>query len=495
MDQHLGAMIRLRRQETGQRLADISILSGFSEPTIRLCENGRGNIKTLVLVLAAMGLKLGWSKIAVAEHPGFSIAKRRSFLRLSQRDLAGKVGVSHSTIVALETKFIGRVTTLERCLQMLRLRPVLVEGGSPVDDRDSGLIWSRRLNDTLSASSGDSNRVSFIHGDAQSVLRQMPDNQIDCVVTSPPYWGHREYHAGGLGSEPTIDGYIRDLAKIIHDVHRVLRPKGSLWLNLGDTYVQKSLAGVPWRVALHLVKQQGWLLRSDVIWHKPGGGLNVAVDRMSNKHEHLFHFTKATDYYFDADPIRNAPQRARLDGLEPATATGMTFRSLSRKVDAAVALSDVEKDAARAELTQLFMEIASGDLHDFRLIVRGVNRVTHSEDLDGSSRARLLRDRGYYILRYDPKGSLPGDVWSISPEKSRGRELHYAAYPTELCRIPILATCPPDGIVLDPFCGTGSTMVAALELGRRGIGIDLSEQYLQIAATRCGLNGGDIVPS
>lgn len=112
------------------------------------------------------------------------------------------------------------------------------------------------------------------------------------------------------------------------------------------------------------------------------------------------------------------------------------------------------------------------------MIIRGRQRTTHSDSEKISGRARELRDKGYYFLRYHPKGSKPSDVWDILPEDSQNRKGHFAPYPKDLCRIPIMATCPEGGLVLDPFCGTGTTMAVASDLGRKSVGIDVSSQYL-----------------
>jgi site-specific DNA-methyltransferase (adenine-specific) len=119
------------------------------------------------------------------------------------------------------------------------------------------------------------------------------------------------------------------------------------------------------------------------------------------------------------------------------------------------------------------------------MVIRGQQRTTHSDSEKVSGRAKELRDKGFYLLKYHPKGSKPFDVWDIIPEDTQGREAHFAPYPVDLCRLPILATCPPDGIVLDPFCGTGTTMYAAKLLGRKSVGIDIAEPYLKMTEARC----------
>src|SRR5205807_8915576 len=132
-------------------------------------------------------------------------------------------------------------------------------------------------------------------------------------------------------------------------------------------------------------------------------------------------------------------------------------------------------------------EIRLGKLSDFRMIIRGQQRATHSDSEQVSGRARELAERGYYFLKYDPNGAKPSDVWDILPEDTQKRKLHFAPYPEDLCRIPILATCAEGGVVLDPFAGTGTTNLVAFCLGRKSVGIEVSPEYLHSAAERCRL--------
>jgi DNA modification methylase len=131
-----------------------------------------------------------------------------------------------------------------------------------------------------------------------------------------------------------------------------------------------------------------------------------------------------------------------------------------------------------------FQRVENSEIPDFRMIIRNQQRATHSDSERVSGRAKELKDKGYYFLMYNQNGSLPTDVWDILPEDTQNREKHYAVYPEDLCKIPILATCPPDGIVLDPFCGSGTTNKVAHDLNRRSIGIDISEEYINIAKQR-----------
>ena len=151
-------------------------------------------------------------------------------------------------------------------------------------------------------------------GDASAVLAELPASSVDCVMTSPPYWGKREYESGGIGQETTAAEYVAALEKVSQQVKRVLKPSGSFWLNIGDTYNDKGLAGIPWRVALQLIDGNGWALRNSVIWNKVKSGMDNTQDRLGNIHENVFHFVKQTKgYYYDADAIRFQPRSARVE--------------------------------------------------------------------------------------------------------------------------------------------------------------------------------------
>ena len=325
----------------------------------------------------------------------------------------------------------------------------------------------------------------FFCGDALQVLKDLPNNSVDFCMTSPPYWNKREYNAGGIGLEDNYDQYIRKLLVIFDEVKRVLKKTGSFWLNIGDTYCNKSLVGIPWRIALAMTDEQGWVLRNNVIWNKLKGPDN-SKDKLRNVHEHVFHFVKHhKDFYYSVDAIRSRPREAKVRNGVVVSATGVTGVRYKRQIELSTSLTPAEKQAAFQSLNATLESVSRGELSDFRMVIRNQQRTTHSNSETVSGRAKELVQKGFYILRYHPDGSKPNDVWDIIPEDTAGRGEHYAAYPEDLCRIPILATCPPCGIVLDPFCGTGTTNKVAQELSRKSVGIDLSEQYINLARQRC----------
>lgn len=308
---------------------------------------------------------------------------------------------------------------------------------------------------------------------------------FDCCLTSPPYWNQRAYHAGGLGEEDDYRQYIRRLLDILGDVQRVLKPTGSLWLNLGDTYHNKRLLGIPWRVALGLMDEQGWTLRNSVVWHKVKGGPDNADDKLRNVHETVFHFVRQPKgYYYDAGTIKADPRKARVVNGAVVSATGASGVRYRRQIELSTALTDTEKQAAFAALDAVLEQVRRSELDDFRMVIRGQQRITHSDAAKVSGRAKELQQKGFYFLKYDPKGTKPGDVWEILPEDTQQRELHFAPYPEDLCLIPLLATCPSGGIVLDPFCGTGTTNFVSKRLERKSVGIDLAPEYIKAAQRR-----------
>jgi len=358
-----------------------------------------------------------------------------------------------------------------------------------------------------------------ICGDCLEVMKQIPGEYIDMAITSPPYWGLRDYGIeqifggnkdckhewnlqrqsknmsisdkstlagftsdniqirnlkinneqgfcrkcgawkGQLGLEPTPEMYIEHMTQIFHEVKRILKKTGTFWLNISDTYSthtskrsgqfgkdikngfddiyrqkrilplqEKCLCMIPERLAWSLI-QDGWILRNKIIWHKPNGMPSSAKDRFTNKWEYIFMFSKSRKYFFDLDAVR-----------EPHNP-----KSLNRYK---YGLYSVYGDAKA---------YGGKQSHNFA-------RCKHLEDF-----VNLL-------------GKNPGDVWSIATQPFP--EAHFAVYPEKLLEKPIKAGCPQNGIVLDPFIGSGTTGLMAIKLGRNFIGIELNPEYIKIAKKR-----------
>lgn len=333
----------------------------------------------------------------------------------------------------------------------------------------------------------------FVQGDSLDILRSISDNTVDCCVTSPPYWQKRQYENGGIGLEDSPQEYIDNLFSIIKEVKRILKPSGSFWLNIGDSYQNKSLLGIPWRIALMMI-DDGWILRNNVIWNKHKGGMNPNKDRFGSVFEDFFFFVKSDKYFFDADAVRSKPRQTKVKNGSVVSATGVSGIRYKRQIELSTSLSDEEKKNALLQLEQVLSRIRQGEISDFRMVIRNEQRTTHSDSTKLSGRAKELKDKGFYFLFYNPKGTMPGNVWDIMPEDTQNRKMHFAPYPEELCVIPIKSTCPPNGVVLDPFSGTGTTMKVAYELGRKSIGIDLSNEYIKLAKQRICQESGNFLP-
>lgn len=326
----------------------------------------------------------------------------------------------------------------------------------------------------------------FMLGDSLELLCQLPSQSIDCAMTSPPYWGKRQYAEEGIGLEKDYKDYVKNLCAVFFELKRVLKDTGSFWLNIGDSYKTKHLLGIPWRVAFEMTDNQKWVLRNEVIWNKVKGGPDNAKDKLGNVHEQIFHFVKKSKgYYYNADAIRSKPSKAKIVNGAVVSATGVSGVRYKRQIELSTELKPQEKKNAFKTLDSILEDVRQQKLSDFRMIIRGQQRTTHSDSKRVSGRAKELYDKGFYFLKYHPNGSKPRDVWDIIPEDTQKRVKHFAAYPEDLCKIPILATCPEGGIVLDPFAGTGTTMVVAKRLGRKSVGLELSKEYIEIAIDRC----------
>ena len=304
-------------------------------------------------------------------------------------------------------------------------------------------------------------RNVVLNGDSREVLKGVPSEICDCCVTSPPYYALRDYgDERQIGLEQTPEEYIKQLVAVFHEVKRVLKPDGTLWVNIADSYwgsgsrgcdftdyftdtqskqqtskgtinltnipklvgnmggvKNKDLIGIPWMLAFAL-RADGWYLRQDIIWHKPNPMPESVRDRCTKSHEYIFLLSKSPKYYYDADAIK-----------EPA------------KPDA----SNRDRDKGK------------------------LNSVP------GRTRMGGLKTNHYTVRN-------KRDVWSVSTKPLK--EAHYAAYPEELIEPCILAGSRVGGIVLDPFFGSGTTGRVAMRHGRDYLGIELNAEYIEISNRR-----------
>lgn len=279
------------------------------------------------------------------------------------------------------------------------------------------------------------NRVLL--GSVEDNVNKLEDGSIQLIVTSPPYYRLRKYskseatRAKEIGREESVDEYVQNLTRIFQKLMPKLKEDGLLWLNLGDTFIDKEQQGVPWRVAISLMNA-GWILRSDVIWQKPNAMPSSVTSRPTVDHEYFFMFSKSKQYYYDADAIR-----------EP----NVTFTDKSR--------------------------MKGGRKHFGK-----VNGTPENGKNSGNSNLH----NGRWDQAFNPKGRNKRTVWSIPLSKFRGA--HFAVFPEKLVEPPILASTRRGDTVLDPFAGSGTAGVVAKRLGRNFIGVELVEEYCKMAQRR-----------
>jgi len=333
-------------------------------------------------------------------------------------------------------------------------------------------------------------------GNTLEVLKTFPNDCIDCVVTSPPYYMMRRYEGipdyiwdgeqdcehefdiiktriigssnpnsqvtaaknylkymgaeedkylrsnictkcgawkGQLGNEPTYTKFIDHLIQITAELKRVLKPSGTMFINLGDTYRNKIALLIPSRYAIRCIDELNLTVRNDIIWHKKNAMPESVKDRYSKTYEHVLFFTKSDKYYFDLDSVR-----------KPYAETSHKRYEYGRKTN---------------KYEELGVKVNANSTFIRKAIETGLP----------------IKD----ICPMNPLGKNPGDVWRISTKPSSKK--HYATYNSELINKPILSGCPINGIVLDPFAGSGTTLATAIELDRKAIGIEGSETYYEIA--------------
>lgn len=350
--------------------------------------------------------------------------------------------------------------------------------------------------------------ISIFNGDCLEVLQTLPDQSVNCCVTSPPYWGLRDYGvAGQLGLERTPEEYVEKMVVVFEEVRRVLRDDGTLWLNIGDSYAgsgrgrnsdgtpapgsdkqrsnhgsqrgsilpaglhkgivdgegcgrawvpaptgykQKDLIGVPWMLAFAL-RGAGWYLRSDIIWAKPNGMPESVEDRPTRSHEYIFLLSKNRRYHYDG---------AAIEELASMASMARWNQNLEGQHGSLRANGGAKTNGTMKAVGGPDKQRGHSRRHD------GFNdRWDAMEKLEQCAGTRQKRD-----------------VWWVSPQPFP--EAHFATFPEELILPCILAGCPAGGTVLDPFFGSGTTGLVAQTNGCKAIGIELNPEYIEIAKRR-----------
>jgi DNA modification methylase len=269
------------------------------------------------------------------------------------------------------------------------------------------------------------NKAEILVGDALKGLQQLPDGGVRTCVTSPPYWGLRDYgNDGQLGLEATPQEFVENLCRIFDEVWRVLADDGTVWVNLGDSYADKSLAGVPWRFAFAM-QDRGWYLRQDIIWAKPNPMPESVTDRCTKSHEYIFLFSKQPKYFYDYEAIREPLAESSVGRLQ---------QDIDNQVGSTRANAGAKTNG---------------------------NMKAHG-DVEGGRNKR--------------------SVWNVSVASFK--DAHFAVYPPALIEPCIKAGSAEGDTVLDPFSGSGTTGEVALKLGRNYVGCELNPDYAQLSERR-----------
>lgn len=307
-------------------------------------------------------------------------------------------------------------------------------------------------------------------GEASQIMAQIEDKSIDCIVTTLPYWHLREYKVDSItvkDENEFIDSVLRTTAQAM----RVLKDEGSLWINMADAYNSTTMQALPWRLAIKMMDLQGWMLRNDIVWNKQQGTIDGAQNHARNEHEYLFHFVKSTKYYYNDEKLRQHFS----DEKNAAIKTGERYH---RNIANSPNLTSLEKNEAYTALRAAVRKVNAGEIGSFRLYLRDNNAPATGD----AQRDADIKTNGFFIQEMPRTTSMPGDVWNIAPERSETDR--YVIAPQQLYRLPIAATCPQGGIVLDPYCGTGTACKVAHDMGCKSIGIDTNDDRLRRARGR-----------
>lgn len=386
----------------------------------------------------------------------------------------------------------------------------------------------------------------IIIGNCLEVMNDIDEKSIDLIVTSPPYWGQRDYKASEQwGNESEVKYYLEKMSKWADECKRVLKDSGSLFLNIGDKYSKKSLMMIPERVALNFITN-GWCLRNTIIWNKPNHMPSSVKDRFCNTYEYVYFFVKDSGKYYnypyhsDIDSLRLKPKTTQKKLPFPDSMSIQDYPKWKGKIEKynndkkytgkfknetinngqspgarqskGVHYSLVRKTTVNKSNSLEINQLIQDYFKRSKLTLKDIDAEFGYKDtashwvrtdpgrsipkpgdwfklkdllcIDVDAYDEKMTQQHYVIqnVKNNPKGKNPGDLWEIPTEKLT--DSHYAVYPTELPRRIITCFCPEDGVVLDPFAGSGTTAVVSKELKRHSIMIDCNPEFQKIIEKR-----------
>lgn len=334
----------------------------------------------------------------------------------------------------------------------------------------------------------DESGVTLYQGHVIDVLNSLPEESVNCCITSPPYWGLRDYgDPKQIGLEKTPDEYVGKLVQVFREVRRVLRSDGTCFLNLGDSYFNdtqwgrtsgaknssttylkpKDLVGIPWRVAFAL-QADGWWLRSDIIWAKPAPMPESVTDRPTRSHEYIFLLAKSEKYYFDHEAIK-----------EPSVSGHGSGNGFKRSARLSFANDGEPRGSDKPWQPKSWKGSSFTGARDLA-IHPNVGRKPRASKIHGNSTGRY--DRGKACNGPNQELRNKRDVWTVNSEPFP--EAHFATFPPALILPCVLAGCPVGGVVLDPFSGSATTAMVSKQNHRKAIGCDLNGDYIEMSVRR-----------
>lgn len=312
-------------------------------------------------------------------------------------------------------------------------------------------------------------------GDCLTLLQQIEDNSIDLIITSPPYFNQRDYDGVGIGNEINIDNYIDALKDVFSECIRVISKTGSIIFNIGDKYINSSLALIPYRFAIHIIDYMNVFLVNDISWVKSNPTPRQYTKRLISSTEPFFHFVKTSDYFYNRSAFLKK-KKETINQSNPSTKIGESYRKLISTSD----LSKSQKKMAIAALKTVINDVKIGKLKSFRMKIKGIHAIPFGGQQGG--RKTQIEKNGFTIIRI--KGEpIKRDV-IISPVETIKWNIHPAVFPENVIKELIILLSPKNGLVLDPYVGSGTVAVASKKLGRSYIGFDINSAYCDFAIKR-----------
>lgn len=309
----------------------------------------------------------------------------------------------------------------------------------------------------------------IVCGDSAVLLRSVPANSIDLIITSPPYFQQREYNGGGVGNEKKPEDYVTALMEIFRECVRVIKPTGSIVFNVGDKYEDSSLLLMPYRFAIAATQQYGVALVNNVTWVKSNPTPRQFKRRLVSSTEPFFHFVKSQEYKYFLDEFLKPTEEPKANGNGTGENVGRKYFSLIQQST----LTSKQKEMAKNALEEVIEEVRNGEIQGFRMKIRGI----HSEPFGGQDGGRKIQldKNGFTIIRIYGN-PLKKDVIT-TPVESLKNCPHPAIYPVKIVDEFVKLLTQKGDVVLDPFVGSGSTAVSAFQNERVYIGFDISEEY------------------